>query len=174
LAVRWVPALVLLIVAVALGLHYRAPSVTSNKRAVVPSAETQAERALTLLDVWSQTLGPDILYQRAWMRAERRGNAATAAVLERRLRRDLLRVRRFAADAAHNPGLIGRNRAEARALRATALAWSEWASILLSPTRTPAGYRLKVAAALEAKAIRLHLAAYAVADRSFNAAILSR
>lgn len=171
---RWIPPLLLVIVAVALGLHHRGPSSSPPPERSGPSAETQAARALTLLDVWSHTLVPDILEQQAWRRAVRNGNAVRALDLHRRMRRDLLRVRRFDADVAQDPVLMGGNRAETAAVRATATAWREWASALLNTGAAAAGYHRRLADALEAKAIRLHDAAYTLVDRSLRSALRIR
>lgn len=171
---RWIPPLLLVIVAVALGLHYRGPSGPRTRARSAPSAEMQAARALTLLDVWSQALVSDILEQQAWRQAVRSGNSAKALDLRRRVQRDLLRVRRFDIEAAQDPVLMGGNRAEAAAVRATATAWSEWASALLDRRASTAEHRGRLADALEAKAIRLHDTAYTVVDRSFRSALRIR
>jgi hypothetical protein len=114
-----------------------------------PAAQTQAEHGLTLLDYWTQELVPSILLQRARADALRDHSLARAGRLERRMRAGLLRVRGFGPAAVH----------EMRAVTETGAAWSEWAAALLRSSARP-----REVALLEAKAIRLHQAAYAVVD----------
>ena len=136
--------------------------------------QTEAERVLTLLDVWSQTLVPNIVLQQSRARALQVGNVSEAARLERRVRRGLRRAEGFEAVAAYDPALRNSS-VEVRALRVAAAAWGDWAAaLLMRPTSSSRHDQAKHVAELEAKAIRLHQAAYAVVDASLRAALETR
>lgn len=118
-------------------------------RQSVSGERAQVVRALTLLDFWSQTAVPSVL-------AEQSGRG----VLDRRVRRGLLRLRGFAAMAAHDPALREPRAPEVRAVRAAGAAWTALAQALLLPTRaSPA--RL---ARLADRAMQLHQRAYGIVD----------
>jgi hypothetical protein len=171
--VRRVGLLLLVTVAFALELeqlgagrsHSRTPS-----PAPVAAAQARAERALTLLDFWSQELVPDVLLQQGHVQALRAGDVVAASRIERRLRPELARIRNLWADAARDPLLGGADSVETGALVAARDAWAEWAAALLAGPSV-GGRRL---AALEQNAVRLHQAAYAIVDASLRAAVERR
>jgi hypothetical protein len=136
--------------------------------------QAQAQHALTLLDFWAQNVVPTVLLERARARALQVGDHIRAARLERRLRYDLVKVHAFGAMAARDPSLRHSNSAEARALRAAGIAWRVWATAMLKRARSTHRAQTRGVAELEANAVRLHQAAYAVVDASLRASIDGR
>jgi hypothetical protein len=165
-------ALLLLVLVVALVVelaHYeRGRSGPSDEGALVSRKEAQAQRALTLLDFWSQGVVSNLLLQRSRAGALEAGGDARAASLERRIRRGLIDIRDFAETAWRDPALRESGSAEVRALRAAGAAWSRYASELLKRPRSLHGRQARRIAALEANAVRLHQAAYDVVDASLR------
>jgi hypothetical protein len=151
-----------------------APRSTVAARTAPSAAQTQAERSLTLLDVWAQAIVPSMLLEHSRAQAVGAGEEHLAARLARRLRGQLLRAASFEADLAHDPGLRTSDSIDALVLHDAAAAWRAWASALL---RLPAGRSRRTwarIAALEARAVRLHQTAYAVVDASFRTALTGR
>ena len=121
-----------------------------------------------------QTLVPDILLQQSRAHSLRVGDVANAARLEHRIRRDLLQAEGFEAAATRDPALRNHNSVDARALRAAAAGWDDWVSALLGRATSQRHGRARHIAELEAKAVRLHQAAYAAVDASLKAALETR
>lgn len=164
-----------MIAALAVALRYHGDGGPHPPRkASVPVKEVQAERVLTLLDFWAQTLVPDILLQQSRAHSLRVGDVANAARLEHRIRRDLLQAEGFEAAATRDPALRNHNSVDARALRAAAAGWDDWVSALLGRATSQRHGRARHIAELEAKAVRLHQAAYAAVDASLKAALETR
>ena len=111
-----------------------------------PASELgQAQRALTLLDFWSQSAVPSVLAERSRQPPLALGHLAEAAAM-----------------AEHDPAFRQPDAPEVRAVRAAGAAWTAFAEALLSH----AGTTPRRLAGLEATAIRLHQRAYAVVDAS--------
>jgi hypothetical protein len=171
--VRSAGLLLVLLVAVGIGL-WRFEQ-RGSRHHVAPSAFSQqerAERALTLLDVWAQSAVPAILLEHAEADALRAGHIFAAALLEQRVRAVLPQVESFQRQVEHDPALRSVNSGDVRALRATSAAWRAWASAVLR--QQSGGSRRQaqlIVSALEARAVRLHQAAYAAVDRSLRASI---
>jgi predicted transcriptional regulator len=140
----------------------------------VSAEQKQAERVLTLLDFWAQRVLANITLEQSRAQALRVGDLATAAKLERRARPSLLQAERFPAMAAHDATLRNRNSIDVRALTAAGIAWAKWASALLRQAADVEPHRGRDLAELEAKAIRLHQAAYAAVDATLRAALQAR
>jgi hypothetical protein len=138
---------------------------SSRSRAAPSAAQTQAELSLRLLDVWAQSVVPSMLLEHSRVRAAR---------LTRRLRLRLLRAESFETDLMHDRELNVGDSIDVRALQETASAWHDWASALLRLTGEPSRRSASRIAALEARAVRLHQAAYAVVDASLRAAVSER
>jgi hypothetical protein len=172
--VRRLTPLLLVIAGLVAGLQPWGQTGPRPRSPLVTPEQTQAERALTLLDVWSQTLVPTVLLQQAGARAHQVGDFAEAARLERQVRTGLMRIERFETEAARDPVLRNGNRHAVRALRASAAAWARWASLLLNPRGAGTPDRVRRTADLEGNAVRLHQAAYVAVDAYFRAALLNR
>jgi hypothetical protein len=170
---RVAPLLLLLMVAaVVFGLQGRDLGRTrSALTPPAPSEQERAEEALTLLDVWSQELVPDILLVQQQTQAVRTGDSNTAARLARRFSRALLRVERFAPGAAADPVLRNDNSIEVQAVRAAAAGWGEWASAVLWHGSMPAVAWVRRIAALRTRAVELQNAAYTAVDAAFSQAM---
>ena len=136
--------------------------------------QRQAERALTLLDFWAQTVVPGINLEQSRARALQVGDVATAVRLKRRIRQRLLQAERFPLAAAHDPLLGNRDAASVRALRAAAAAWADWATAVLRHGASRASDQAHNLAALETKGVDLQQAAYAAVDTSLRAAVTAR
>jgi hypothetical protein len=164
-----------LLVTVGLGValldRHGAPRSPANGSISV--GEQHAERILTLLDVWTQTLVPTILLQQSRAHALRVGNLSRAARLGPRIERGLVQAEGFES-AAQNPKLRDDNAAALRALRAAGAAWAAWASALLGQSASVRGNGAAHTAQLEARAIRLHQAAYDAVDASLTAVGVGR
>jgi hypothetical protein len=166
---RSVGVLVLLIAGLALALLDTGRNGPGPPRpAPVSPEQAEAERALTLLDVWSQSLVPSLPLERARARAIRSGRLAHAVALERRVRPALLRAEGFLEDIAHDPTLRSSDSIDAQALRAAAVAWGDWASAALTQTGSPRDPPAPPLRRLEERAVRLHQAAYAIVDDSLR------
>jgi hypothetical protein len=139
------------------------------------SQQERAERALTLLDVWAQSVVPAILLEHAEAHALQVGHIFAAAQLEQRMRAVLQQVEGFQADVEHDPALRKVNSGDVRAVRAASAAWVAWASAMLRPQsgRSPRQAQWTVTT-LEAHAVRLHQAAYAAVDSSLRASIVAK
>jgi hypothetical protein len=166
---RSVSVLVLLIAGLALALldtgrHGPGPP----RPAAVSPEQAEAERALTLLDVWSQSLVPSLPLEHARARAIRSRRLPHAAALERRLRPALLRAEGFLEDIAQDPTLRASESIDVQALRAAAVAWGDWASAALRPAGSPRELTAPVLRRLEDRAVRLHQSAYAIVDDSLR------
>jgi hypothetical protein len=166
---RSVSVLVLVIAGLALalldtGTHGPGPP----RPAPVSPEQAEAERALTLLDVWSQSLVPSLPLEHARARAIRSGEIMQAAALERRVRPVLLRAEGFLADIAHDPTLRSSDSIDVQALRAAAVAWGAWASATLRQTGSPRDLPTPGLRRLEERAVRLHQSAYAIVDDSLR------
>jgi hypothetical protein len=146
----------LLTVAVVLELGY-----LERDRSRPESGLDQSRRALTLLDFWSQSAVPSVLADRSRRRALAHGDGPTAALLERQVRRGVLRLRSFSAMAARDPALRQPGAPEVKAVRAAGAAWTALARALLAAPSS--ARRLD---GLEATAMRLHQHAYDVVDAS--------
>lgn len=136
------------------------PAITDSER---------ARRALTLLDFWAEQVVPGILLEHARAHAAGAAGRSRAAGLERRARRALLEVDGFGRMVAQDPALARSNSVTARAVRAAGGAWSAWARAVLDEKRSSRGRRARSLADMEAGAIRLHQAAYALVDRALAA-----
>jgi hypothetical protein len=166
---RSVGVLLLLIAGLALavldtGRHGPGPP----RPAPVSPEQAEAERALTLLDVWSQSLVPSLPLEHARTRAIRSGALTHASALERRLRPALLRAQGFVEEIAHDPTLRGSESIDVQALRAAAVAWGDWASAALRQTSSPRDLQGPALRRLEQRAVRLHQSAYAIVDDSLR------
>jgi hypothetical protein len=166
------PLLLLVGAAIVFGLQDRGPGGSRSALTTsVPSEQERAQAGLTLLDVWSQRLVPNMLLQQARARAVGAGDVAKAARLAGQIRRGLLEIERFASAAADDPILRDDDSVEGRAVRAAAAAWGEWASALLwRPAFRHVLWTRRVAAR-RARALRLQQAAYAVVDGLFRTAL---
>jgi hypothetical protein len=156
---------------VLIGLQHRVPG--GSPQAAVSGRLEQASRALTLLDVWSQLLVPTVLLQHAQAHALRIGDVGSATLLEGKIRHGLLQVEGF-EEAAHDGALRNPRSSDVRAIRAAAAAWHDWASALLWQQSFLTPSQRRHVAELEAKAMRLHQAAYAAIDASFRVAVATR
>jgi len=164
---RSVSVLFLLIAALALALldtGRRSPS--PPRPTPISPEQAEAERALTLLDVWSQSLVPSLPIEQARTRAIRSGKSAHAAALERRVRPALLRAEGFLEEIAADPTLRSSDSIDVQALRAAALAWGHWASAVLNEEGSPRNPLARAVMRLEKRAVRLHQSAYAIVDDS--------
>jgi hypothetical protein len=173
--VRSVGLLLVALVAVAIGVRQldRGES-HSHHPAHIPSRQEQAERALTLLDVWAQSVVPGILSEHSEARALRAGSLFAAARFEQRVRLVLTQAANFEPQVAHDALLHTLGSDDVRALHPVAAAWRAWAAALLrAQTRAPDRRARLVISKLEANAVRLHQAAYAAVDSSLRAAVTS-
>jgi hypothetical protein len=164
-----------LLVTVGLGvvLLHRQGGQRSRANGSISVAEQHAERVLTLLDSWTQTLVPTILLQQSRAHALRVGNLSKAARLRPRIERGLVQAEGFES-AAQDPTLRNDNAADLRALRAAGAAWAAWASACLGRSASVRGDGAAHTAQLEARAIRLHEAAYDAVDASLTAVVVGR
>jgi hypothetical protein len=165
---RSVGVLLLAIAAVALALDAQPRAVRRPRTQAISAADAPAERALTLLDVWSQSLVPSLPLERDRGRAIRSREFARAASLERRMRPTLLRAEGFLSEMAHDPILRSSDSVDVEALRAAAAAWSAWASAVLSQAGSSRDLRALAIRRLEQEAVRLHQSAYAIVDASLR------
>jgi hypothetical protein len=166
---RSVGVLVLLIAGLALALldtGRRGPG--PPRPALVSPEQAEAERALTLLDVWSQSLVPSLPLEHARALAIRSGRHVHAAALDRRVRPALLRAEGFLEDIARDPTLRSSDSIDVQALRAAAVAWADWAAAALTQTGSPRDLPAPALTRLEQRAVRLHQSAYAIVDGSLR------
>ncbi len=164
---RSVGVLLLSLVALGAALQHFGYGASRPSLTVSVSAEqAQAERSLTLLDVWAQSLVPTILLQKSRAPAPR--DPARATRLARRLRAGLLRAEGFEAELERDPALRTPNSIDVRALQDVAAAWGDWASALLQRPTLRWDRQARLIAGLEDRAVRLHQAAYALVDDSFK------
>jgi hypothetical protein len=166
---RSVGVLLLAIAAVALALDAEPGAVRRPRTHAISTADAPAERVLTLLDVWSQSLVPSLPLERDRARAIRSGEFARAASLARRMRPALVRAEGFLSEMAHDPILRSSDSVDVEALRAAAAAWGAWASALLRQTSFSRDPRTLEVRRLEQHAVRLHQSAYATVDQSLMA-----
>jgi hypothetical protein len=166
---RSVSVLVLLIAGLALALLDTSRQGPGPPRpAPVSPEQAEAERALTLLDVWSQSLVPSLPLEHARARAIRSGELNHAGALERRVRPALLRAEGFLEEIADDPTLRSSDSIDVQALRAAAVAWGDWASAALRQTSSPRDLPAPALTRLEERAVRLHQSAYAIVDDSLR------
>jgi hypothetical protein len=173
--VRSLGLLLVALVAVAIGVRQLdGGDVRAHQPAHIPSRQELAERALTLLDVWAQSVVPGILSAHSEARALRAGSLFAAARFEQRVRRVLAQAANFEPQLARDTILRTVDSNDARALSAAASAWHAWAAALLrAQAHAPDRRTQLVISKLEANAVRLHQAAYAAVDSSLRAAVTS-
>jgi hypothetical protein len=170
--VRTVAVVLAVIVALVVALERSGSAGPTESRPAATSAEERvAERALTLLDVWAQTLVPSILMQQSRVLALRTGNLEAAARLTRRIRPRLLRAERFATQIARDPALQTAGSVDVHALHDAAVAWRDWAAAVLRAPARSSRHEAQSIARLQARAVGLHQSAYATVDESLRLSV---